>query len=118
MYIIAGLGNPGEEYKDTRHNVGRMMLTALAKKGDFGEFEFNKKLNALTAKGKIGKAEVMLVAPETFMNNSGLALKPLITSAKKAETLLVIYDDFQIPVGSIKMSYNRSSGGHNGLESI
>ena len=118
MIIIAGLGNPGEEYVTTRHNTGRIMLEAVAKKFDFGDFEFNKKLNARVAKGKIGKAEVMLVEPETFMNNSGLSLKSLVTSAKKAEQLLVIYDDFHLGLGTLKMSFNRSSGGHNGLESI
>ncbi len=118
MYIIVGLGNPGEDYVRTRHNVGRMMLAYIAKKFDFPDFAYNKRFDALTAEGKIGKEKVLLVQPETFMNKSGLSVKPLITSVKKAEQLLVIYDDFHIPLGSIKMSYNRSSGGHNGLESI
>jgi peptidyl-tRNA hydrolase, PTH1 family len=118
MYIITGLGNPGDEYKDTRHNTGRMMLEALAKKFEFKDLEFNKKLNALVAEGKMGKEKVVLLAPETFMNKSGNALKPLITSPKKADQLIVIYDDFQLPLGRIKLSYNRSSGGHNGLESV
>jgi PTH1 family peptidyl-tRNA hydrolase len=60
----------------------------------------------------------MLVAPETFMNNSGKAIAGLVKSAKAAEKLIVIYDDFNLPLGRIRISYNRSSGGHNGLESI
>lgn len=118
MYIIVGLGNPGEEYARTRHNVGRIMLAYIAKKFDFPEFAYNKRFDALVSEGKIGKEKVLLVEPETFMNKSGLSVKPLITSLKKAEQLLVIYDDFHIPMGTLKMSYNRSSGGHNGLESI
>lgn len=118
MYIIAGLGNPGEEYAQTRHNAGRIQLGYIAKKFDFPEFEYNKRFDALVSEGKIGKAKVMLIEPETFMNKSGLSIKPLITSLKKAEELLVIYDDFHLPMGTLKMSHNRSSGGHNGLESI
>lgn len=118
MFIIAGLGNPGEEYKGTRHNTGRMMLEAVAKKFDFPDFEYNKKFDSLVSEGKIGKEKVMLVEPETFMNKSGVALKPLISSVKKAESLIVIYDDFHLPIGGLKISFNRSSGGHNGLESI
>jgi peptidyl-tRNA hydrolase, PTH1 family len=117
-FIIAGLGNPGDEYKETRHNTGRIMLETIAKKFEFDDFEFDKKTNARLAEGKIGKQKVLLVAPETFMNKSGNSLKSLVTSAKKAEDLIVIYDDFQLPLGRIKLSFNRSSGGHNGLESV
>lgn len=130
-YIIAGLGNPGEQYEGTRHNTGRIMLSALAKAIGAEDFEFNKKMNALTTTGEVGtgkKAEkVMLVMPETFMNNSGKSIGPLVTTAgaagtkinlKKAEQLIVIYDDFNLPLGSLRVSFNRSSGGHNGVESI
>lgn len=117
-YIIAGLGNPGEEYENTRHNAGRIILDAIRKEFSKDEFEFDKKLNALVAEAKIGKEKVMLVAPETFMNKSGKALAPLVKSVKAAEKLLVIYDDFQLPIERMKISFNKSSGGHNGLESI
>jgi PTH1 family peptidyl-tRNA hydrolase len=113
-YIIAGLGNPGEEYVGTRHNVGRIILESLTD----DEFSFDKKLNAHTSEIKIGKEKVKLVAPDTFMNNSGKALAPLVKSVKAAEKLIVIYDDFNLPLGKIRISFNRSSGGHNGLESI
>lgn len=116
-YIIAGLGNPGDEYENTRHNTGRMILDYIQKEyGD--EFEFNKKLNSHVCQAKIGKEKVILIAPETFMNLSGKAIAPLVKSAKAAEKLVVIYDDFSLPLGKIRISYNRSSGGHNGLESI
>ena len=130
-FIIVGLGNPGQEYEGTRHNTGRDMLFTLAKSigavDNVDEFKLDKKLRALVAKGEVGsgkKAEsVTLIAPETFMNKSGLSVGPLISilgkpNLKKAEKLIVIYDDFNLPLGSIRVSFNRSSGGHNGLESI
>ncbi len=116
-YIIAGLGNPGEEYENTRHNTGRMILDFVQKEYG-GDFSFNKKLNAQVSEAKIGKEKVTLVAPETFMNLSGKSIAPLVKSIKAAEKLVVIYDDFSLPLGKIRISYNRSSGGHNGLESI
>jgi PTH1 family peptidyl-tRNA hydrolase len=136
-YIIAGLGNPGEEYQDTRHNTGRNMLFTLAQAigtGSMADFSLDKKIKALVLKGEIGavaekgkksakKEKVLLVAPETFMNNSGKAIGPLVTKDNKAnlkasEKLIVIYDDFNLPLGSIRVSWNRSAGGHNGLASI
>ena len=135
-YIIAGLGNPGEEYQETRHNTGRYMLYCLAQSIGAGNgegtdaFSLDKKIKALTAKGEIGsgkkKEKVLLVAPETFMNNSGKAIGPLIVKGnvtgkanlKAAEKLIVIYDDFNLPLGSIRVSWNRSAGGHNGLASV
>ena len=117
-YIIAGLGNPGEEYENTRHNTGRIVLNAVAKAFETEDFSFDKKMNALVSKGKIGKEKVTFIEPETFMNKSGSAIKYLVKSPKAAEKLVVIYDDFQLPIGRIKISFNRSSGGHNGLESV
>ncbi len=113
-YIIAGLGNPGEEYENTRHNTGRIILKSLTD----DEFKFDKKINSLVGEIKVGKEKVKLVAPDTFMNNSGKAVGALVKSVKAAEKLIVIYDDFNFPLGKIRISYNRSSGGHNGVESI
>ena len=116
-YIIAGLGNPGEEYENTRHNTGRIVLDAVQK--EFGDdFKYNKKLNARVSVGKIRKEKVTMVAPDTFMNLSGKAVGPLVKSVKAASRLVVIYDDFNLPLGKIRISFNRSSGGHNGIESI
>lgn len=116
-YIFVGLGNPGDEYKETRHNTGRMLVEWFGKSLD-AEWKTDKKLNATVAKVKVGKTPVTLVLPETFMNNSGKSLKPLITSIKSAEKLMVIYDDLDLPFGTNKISFNKSSGGHRGLESI
>lgn len=117
-YIVAGLGNPGEEYEETRHNAGRNALFYLAKEIGAEDFQFNKKINAEMSEGKIEKERISLIAPNTFMNKSGQAISLLIKSPKSAEKLIVIYDDFNLPLGTLRISFNRSSGGHNGLESI
>jgi PTH1 family peptidyl-tRNA hydrolase len=129
IYTFVGLGNPGEEYVDTRHNAGRMMLLWLAK-SEGAEWKTDKKLNAQLAKinigsnigkkirGNVGSLRALLVLPDSYMNNSGKSVKPLIGSLKAAEKLMVIYDDLDLPFGSTKMSFNKSSGGHKGLESI
>ena len=117
-YIIGGLGNPGEEYALTRHNTGRIILDRIREELEGDDFVFDKKLNAETSEVKIGKEKVLLVAPDTFMNNSGKAVASLVKSKKAAEGMLIIYDDFQLPIGRMKISYDKSSGGHNGLESV
>jgi len=117
-YIIVGLGNPGEEYEITRHNTGRIMIEHFRKAHDFPEWKADKKTKALISKEKLGKESVLLMEPETFMNNSGKAVSPLVTSKKSAEKVVVIYDDIDLPLGTIKISFNRSSGGHNGVGSI
>jgi PTH1 family peptidyl-tRNA hydrolase len=121
-YIIAGLGNPdkvgGEEYTGTRHNVGREAVFALAKAFEGDEFTFDRKINAQISSIKIGKEKIRLIAPDTFMNKSGQSVAYLVKSVKAAEKLIVIYDDFNLPLGTLRISFNRSSGGHNGLESV
>lgn len=117
-YIIVGLGNPGEEYTHTRHNTGRMMLEHIAKKFDFASFKEKISAKALVSEGKIDKEKVLLVEPNNFMNRSGGSVAPFVTSEKKAHSLIVMYDDLDLPLGSIRISYNRSAGGHKGLDSI
>lgn len=118
MKIITGLGNPGEEYETTRHNAGRIILEAIRKEYNGEDWEFNKMHEALISEVKIGKEKVLLLEPETFMNKSGNSLKKLVKSMKAAKDMIVIYDDLDLPVGKIKISFNKSSGGHKGLESI
>ncbi len=118
LYIIAGLGNPGEEYKNTRHNTGRIVLEYFRKSMGFSEWEEKRKKKALFSEGKVGKGKVVLVEPNNFMNNSGKSILCVVTSVKKAEKLVVVYDDMDLPLGVIKISYNRGSGGHRGIESI
>lgn len=117
-YIIAGLGNPGEEYKGTRHNAGRIAVGTIKHAYDFSDWKPDMKTKAQISKGEIDGEKVTLVVPDTFMNKSGSALAPLATSPKKAEKLIVIYDDLDLPIGTMRMSFNRGSGGHRGLESI
>jgi len=117
-YIIVGLGNPGEEYGNSRHNLGRIVLEYFRKKYNFSEWEGSKKNRGLVSDGKIGKIKITLLEPETFMNKSGLSVRSLVTSKKGAEKLIVIYDDLDLSIGEIKISFNKGTGGHRGLESI
>lgn len=102
MKLVVGLGNPGKEYENTRHNTGRIMVGIIEKK----------------LEDKIQKNKIKFVMPDTFMNNSGKAVAPLIKTKKDLENLVVVHDDIDLPLGKIKISFNRSSGGHNGLNSI
>jgi PTH1 family peptidyl-tRNA hydrolase len=98
MKLVVGLGNPGKEYENTRHNTGRILVGMIEKKLEDDKIKF--------------------ITPDTFMNNSGKAVAPLIKSKKDLKDLVVIYDDIDLPLGKMKISFNRSSGGHNGLGSI
>ena len=125
QYIIVGLGNPGVEYAGTRHSAGRDLLTRLAKRFGVVEWKENKSAGALVAKGEIGvgknskkKSEATFVLPELFMNNSGKVVAKFVKSVKAAERLVVLYDDLDLPLGSMKISFGRGSGGHRGIESV
>lgn len=117
-YILVGLGNPGEEYKNTRHSVGQMALDYLAKKFDASEWKEKSAANALAADFECGGEKVTLVKPLEFMNNSGKSVAPMVKTAKAAEKLVVIHDDLDLPLGTAKMCFNRGPGGHNGVKSI
>lgn len=118
MFYIVGLGNPGEKYEGSRHNTGRDFVFYLAKKEKFSDWKTDKKLNAMTSAGSLGGKKTMLIAPETFMNNSGNSVRPLKLSKKALESLVVCYDDLDLGLGNLKLSFNRGNGGHNGLASI
>ena len=102
MKLVVGLGNPGEDYENTRHNTGRILVEMIEKKLD--------KENS--------KQKIKFITPDTFMNNSGKAVAPLIKTKKDLKDLVIIYDDIDLPLGKMKISFNRSSGGHNGLGSV
>lgn len=116
--VIVGLGNTGKEYEKTRHNAGRDAVEILAKQEGVDSFVFNKTANALVAKGDVGSENAVLVLPETFMNLSGKAVAVFVKSPKAAQNLLVIHDDLDLPLGTIKMVFGRGSGGHKGVESV
>lgn len=118
MFLIFGLGNPGDEYEGTRHNVGRMVVSILAKNNNFDDFILDKKSNSLISSGKIGKEKVELVMPEGFMNNSGKTVGSLVKTKAPFEKVIVIHDDLDIPIGSIKVSFGKKPGGHRGVESV
>lgn len=117
-YVIAGLGNTGEKYEGTRHNIGRAAVERFRVAHDFPEWEKGMQGELFFSKGTIGKHSVTLVLPELFMNKSGTALKRIISSVKKAERLIVVHDDIDLGLGDCKISFGRSSGGHRGVESV
>ena len=118
MFIIAGLGNPEEEYKGTRHNTGRMMLDDFRARFKLADFESDKRVKTLISKDELSGEKIVLVEPDNYMNNSGGVLASFVKTKKAAEKLIVVYDDLDLPIGSIRVSFNKSSGGHRGLESI
>lgn len=117
-YVIVGLGNSGKEYEKTRHNAGRMVVEKLAKDHDFPAFMLRKGANALISEGEIAGEKVVLVLPETMMNLSGKSVMAVVKSPKAAKKLLVIQDELDIPLGTLKMVFGRNSGGHRGVESV
>ena len=117
-YLIVGLGNPGAEYELTRHNVGRLTVEAIQKRFQFPDWIPEKKTLALKSEGEYEGKTATLLLPETMMNRSGKSLIPLVKSVKDATKLLVIHDDLDLLLGRFKLSFDRGSGGHRGLESI
>lgn len=116
-YLLVGLGNPGKAYEKTRHNVGFMVIDKLAE--DFKAVLKSSKFKSMVAEAMIGNKAALLAKPLTFMNNSGMAIGPLVRFYDiPAEQILVIFDDVALPLGTIKLRSKGSSGGHNGLESI
>jgi peptidyl-tRNA hydrolase, PTH1 family len=117
-WVIVGLGNPGGEYVKTHHNAGRAAVEYFAKKFGVNEWRFDKKANAQVAKVSADGVRATCVLPDTYMNKSGGAVLKYVKSVKAAKKLVVVYDDLDLPVGKIKISFARSSGGHKGIESI
>ena len=117
MFLIVGLGNPGREYANTRHNAGYMALDILADRYDIDICRHN--FRSVYGEGRIGTEKVVLAKPETFMNNSGFAVRDLVNWYKvENDRLLVIYDDVDIPTGTIRMREKGSAGTHNGMKSV
>jgi PTH1 family peptidyl-tRNA hydrolase len=117
-WILVGLGNPGEEFVKTHHNAGRTAVEHFAKKFGAVEWRVDKNAKALVVKVSEDGVVATCVLPDTFMNKSGSAVAKYVKSIKAAQKLVVVYDDFDLPIGRIKISFARSSGGHKGVESI
>jgi PTH1 family peptidyl-tRNA hydrolase len=117
-WVIVGLGNPGAEYADTRHNVGRKVLEKFAEKHAFGVWKSDMRSRSLMTRGVVAHKASVLVMPETFMNESGRAVSAFTKGVKAAETLVVVYDELDMPLGTMKISFDRGSAGHRGIESI
>jgi len=117
MKIIAGLGNPGDQYRLTRHNMGFLVADALA--DDTGIAIQKKKFEALLGDGRIGDHRVLLVKPQTFMNLSGQSVRQVIDFYQKtAEDLIVVHDDLDLPFGTVRIKVGGGDGGHKGVRSL
>ncbi len=104
QWVLAGLGNPGEEYIGTRHNIGRDILGAIVEKDGEKNTLFGKKAK--------------VIFPDTYMNNSGKDIKAVVKTVKAAEGLIVVHDDVDLPLGRVKISFGSGPGGHNGVKSV
>ncbi len=117
MKIIAGLGNPGDQYRMTRHNMGFLVLDALAE--DAGIAVQKKKFEALLGDGRMGAERVLLVKPQTFMNLSGQSVRQVIDFYQKtSEDLIVVHDDLDLPFGTVRVKVGGGDGGHKGVRSL
>jgi PTH1 family peptidyl-tRNA hydrolase len=117
MYVTVGLGNPGKEYDSTRHNVGFQVIDRVAALLDSSSWE--NKFDARFTRGRVADGRFMLVKPQTFMNKSGVAVQALLHFYKvPLEGLLVIVDDLDLEVGTVRLRGSGSDGGHRGLRSI
>lgn len=117
MYIVVGLGNPGREYADTRHNAGYMTLDLLAERWNIDIRRHN--FRAVFGEGVINGKKVVLAKPETYMNLSGWSVMELCGWYKPEHgQLIVIYDDIDVPLGNIRIRAGGSSGTHNGMKSV
>lgn len=117
MYIIAGLGNPGKKYENTRHNMGFIAIDLLAE--EFGIKVDKLKFKSLVGEGRIAGQRVLLMKPQTYMNLSGEAIREAVNFYKiEPEELIVIYDDIDIPTGTFRIRKKGSAGTHNGMRSV
>jgi PTH1 family peptidyl-tRNA hydrolase len=116
---MIGLGNPGEKYKNTRHNAGFLAIDEFQKENDFPDFKLEKMFLAEISRGTMGKEKILLAKPQTFMNESGKSARILALKNKISKNnIIVIHDDMDLPLATIKAAKNRGSAGHKGVESI
>ncbi len=117
MILLVGLGNPGSEYAETRHNIGFMAVDNLVRRHSFGNFK--SKFKGEYTEGVINNEKVMVLKPMTYMNLSGESVRAICQFFKiPVENVIVFHDDMDLPVGKIKVKTGGGSGGHNGIKSI
>ena len=117
MIVLTGLGNPGEKYANTRHNIGFMLLDEIHQRHDFSPWR--SKYNAALADGLIGTSKITLVKPMAYMNKSGLPVKDVLGFYKiSPEQLIVAHDDIDLAAGKLRVKLGGGHGGHNGLRDI
>jgi len=118
MKLIVGLGNPGKEYINTRHNIGFMFIDKIASEYNL-KFKLDTKLKAEISEVIINNTKVLLAKPQTFMNLSGEAVRNILSYYKiDIDDILVVYDDLALPLGKVRIRKSGSSGGHNGIKNI
>ncbi len=117
MHYIVGLGNPGEEYENTRHNVGFMLLRNFVEASGLPPLHESGAYSGWITQGMYEGREITVLLPSTFMNASGSAVKKLVPK-EAVQNLLLIYDEIDIPIGELKASFGRGDGGHNGVKSV
>jgi PTH1 family peptidyl-tRNA hydrolase len=129
MVLIVGLGNPGEKFKKTRHNLGFRIIDEFLEKNNFPDFRLSGRFKAEISEGEVNDELIVLTKPQTFMNESGKAVKKLIGNWKSAlrgvrfasreiGNLVVVHDDIDLPLGKIRIIKNRGAAGHKGVQSI
>ncbi|MEW6600755.1 MAG: aminoacyl-tRNA hydrolase [Nitrospirota bacterium] len=116
MWLLVGLGNPGDEYADTRHNIGFMVIDVISARCSISIRQ--KTANYIYGKGFIGEHKTLLMKPLTFMNRSGNAVWDALRMHEEIDNILVIHDDLDLEAGAIRIRKTGSSGGHNGVQSI
>ncbi len=122
MKLIIGLGNPGKQYEKTRHNIGFVVIDALYQqwqKHNFSQWSLDKKFNAMVSGGTVNNEKIILLKPQTYMNDSGVSVRAVCDFYKLTENdILVVHDEKDILLGDNRLQSNRSAAGHNGNKSI
>lgn len=117
MFYIVGLGNHGERYQDTRHNVGWLICDYLRNKASLPALAPDNSMSGRVTEGKLSGVEILILYPDTYMNNSGAAVAKFVPRSDVGN-LIVIHDDIDLPLGEIKLGRGRGDGGNNGVKSI
>jgi PTH1 family peptidyl-tRNA hydrolase len=125
MILIVGLGNPGKKYANTWHNMGFLVIDKFKEMNNLPGFKLSKKINSLVSENILDGEKIILAKPQTFMNESGKAVKAIFSCFQRDsinqflnKNLIIVHDDIDFPLGKIRISKNRGSAGHKGIQSI